>query len=234
MTFEVWQRMAADRYSEIRALQARKIVGLQEILGKNGFHDIEGSLVAADRLDSQDSESTHYREKCLNYVYACKYLQPRSLLEIGFNWGYSASLLLEAVESASLVSIDIAQHWYTRPCGDFLQQIYKHRLSTVWSDSHAALAEQVAAGATYDFAIVDGGHAFRTAEKDIQFCKQLLNPGGILVVDDSDGPNVRAAILATMSGDANYLELTPENFGLFPYEWRGQVCFEQKWYLKKS
>lgn len=228
-----WRNQTVDRYAEIRHIQADKLLPLQDLLAERNFRDIEGSLITAENLHNPGADSPIYREKRLNYVMLLNQLQCRSMMEIGFNWGYSASLLLEASPAGRLHSVDIAEHWYTPPAGDIITDIYPNRFRYTWKDSRQALLDELAAGNRYDMISVDGGHDYATATSDILLGVELLEPGGLLIVDDTDGPSVGAAVLATVAGHADMMELTAANFGLFEFGQSDIPCFEQRYFLKR-
>jgi predicted O-methyltransferase YrrM len=159
----------------------------KELLRSREYRDIEGSLISPDAIDTPEKDGPLYLEKRLNYVYLLHQLRPWSVLEIGFNWGYSASLIMESNPAGSFKSIDIAHHWYTRPAGDQMAQLYPGRFSFAWRDSHDALREEQASGREYDAIIVDGDRGYETARQHIHFSIALLKPGGLRVIDDTDG-----------------------------------------------
>jgi hypothetical protein len=143
---EFWRGRIRDAYREIRSRQATTLLPLKELLRAREYRDVEGSLISPDTIDTPEKDGPLYLEKRLNYVYLLHQLRPWSVLEIGFNWGYSASLIMESFPGCLLKSIDIAHHWYTRPAGDQMAQLYPGRFSFVWLDSHDALREEQASG----------------------------------------------------------------------------------------
>ena len=77
------------------------------------------------------------------------------------------------------------------------------------------------------------GTHFETARLDIALSLDLLSPGGVLMVDDTDAPSVRAALLAAVVPDDGMLELTPENIGIFEFNPTSHPCYEQRYYLSR-
>ena len=227
-----WREHATQRYQEIRRLQATKLLPVQQCLAARQFEKLEGSLISAEQLHNPTNDSPIYLQKRLNYVMLLDQLQCKSMLEIGFNWGYSASLLLESAPG-TLHSIDIGWHWYTPPTGDLIAEIYPDRFRYTWRDSHEALAVELQAGRRYDMISVDGGHDYTIARNDILLSVELLQLGGLLIVDDTDGPSVAAAVLATVADHPEMIELTAQNFGLFEFGQSEIPCFEQRYFLKR-
>ena len=229
-----WRDHAKRRYTDIRQVQASKLLPIQRFLAERNFEKLEGSLISAEQLHNPAGDSPVYLQKRLNYVMLLDQLQCQYMMEIGFNWGYSASLLLESSPASSLHSVDIGWHWYTPPTGDLLAAIYPGRFRYTWQDSREALLTEVAAGNRYDMISVDGGHDYSIARSDIMLSVELLREGGLLMVDDTDGPSVAAAVLATVAGHPDMIELTAANFGLFDFGKSEQPCFEQRYFLKRA
>ena len=229
-----WRENAKRRYKDIRQIQAGKLLPIQQFLARHNYDKLEGSLIAAGQLHDPAQDSSVYLEKRLNYVMLLDQLQCHEMLEIGFNWGYSASLLLESAPASTLHSIDIGWHWYTPPTGDLIAGIYPGRFRYTWQDSRQALLAEVADGHRYDMISVDGAHDYPIARSDILLSVELLKEGGLLMVDDTDGPAVGAAVLATVAGHPDFVELTPANFGLFDFGKSEIPCFEQRYFLKRA
>jgi predicted O-methyltransferase YrrM len=68
----------------------------------------------------------------------------------------------------------------------------------VLEPSSTALPKLVADGLTADAAFVDGSHRFHEVFVDLYFLRKLVQPGGVVVLDDHWWPSVRTA--------ANYFE----------------------------
>jgi hypothetical protein len=229
-----WRDHARRRYSAIRARQAKTLLPLQTMLDIRGFAGIEGSLISPETIHMPRQDSPVYLEKRLNYVLLMDQLQCKRVLEIGFNWGYSASLLLEVTSDSRLHSIDIAMHDYTPPAGELIAGFYPERFTCNWKDSKTALEDEIRAGNRYDAISIDGGHDYATATSDIVLSLQLLDPGGLLIIDDTDAPSVAGAVLATIEDHPDMIELTPANFNLFAFGDSEIPCFQQRYFLKRT
>ncbi len=81
-------------------------------------------------------------------IFSVGELAKSRILEIGFNAGHSASLLLLASEktNASLTIVDIGEHAYMKPCYDHLSATFPDRTRLFIGDSRDKLAELVARG----------------------------------------------------------------------------------------
>jgi predicted O-methyltransferase YrrM len=230
---EFWRDCVRKIYDDVREVQARKLLPLKALLSERNYEEVEGSLISPNNIDQPGLDGEIYKEKRLNYVFLINQLQPRKVLEIGFNWGYSATLVMESCSWSTLRSIDIAQHWYTVLAGELVEQLYRGRFSAVWKDSHTALRDEIAAGNRYDMIIVDGGHSYEIARLDIELSMKLLTPGGVLVVDDTDAPSVRGAVIATVARDERMVELTSENLGVFEFSNTDFPCYEQRYFMSR-
>ncbi len=56
------------------------------------------------------------------------------------------------------------------------------------------LPELVEEGRTFDLAFVDGGHLFEVVFLDLYYLSRLVEPGGLIIVDDMWMPSVRLAV----------------------------------------
>jgi hypothetical protein len=65
--------------------------------------------------------------------------QFNNVLEIGFNAGHSALLMLTANPSLFLTCIDLCEHEYTMPCIEYLHNIFGNRINLIQGNSLVAL-----------------------------------------------------------------------------------------------
>jgi predicted O-methyltransferase YrrM len=81
-------------------------------------------------------------------IFSVGELAKSRILEIGFNAGHSASLLLLASQkaNASLTIVDIGEHAYMKPCYDRVAAEFPERTRLFIGDSRDKLAELVAKG----------------------------------------------------------------------------------------
>lgn len=216
----------------IRSAQTERLKPISKFFDTRGTGDVEGALLDIAAIKNQSAESLLYLEKRLNYVMLLNQLAPKNVLEVGFNFGYSASLILDAAPGAKLTSIDLAEHDYTKPSADILRTIYGERLKNVWGDSREVMAALAFSKRTFDFVVIDGGHSYDIASSDITLGLEMLDTGGIMVVDDTDAPSVRVAVVALLESNPMMIELTPSNIGLFEHLDDGSPCFEQRYFVK--
>ena len=116
----------------------------------------------------------------------------RRALEVGFNAGHSAVLMLEAEPALDLTALDICTHPYTRPCAALLADAYGDRFAFHAGDSRQAL--DGLDGAAFDLVHIDGGHGADVARHDLDWVCRATRPGTRLVVDDVYAPAIAALV----------------------------------------
>jgi hypothetical protein len=116
----------------------------------------------------------------INDVYANH--QPRKMLEIGFNIGYSASMWLEfdPDNKLHLTSVDIGKHSDTQPAARAVKNLHGDRFEFILSDSKIVYPQLK--GQYFDLAFIDGDHSDIGVFNDIELCLKLKIP--FLVFDD--------------------------------------------------
>ena len=111
----------------------------------------------------------------------------RSILEFGFNSGWSSALFLTLFPECVVTSIEILQNETAKQGVKVLAERFPGRHSIVWADS-TRLSTGDLAGVRYDTAFIDGGHDPATVSADIALSRLL----GIrnFIFDDGNHPNV--------------------------------------------
>lgn len=124
-----------------------------------------------------------------------------NILEIGFNSGFSALLMLTANPNLKLTSVDICEHKYTLPCYNYLRSIFGNRIDLVQGDSTKVLRTAIEAYKDVTGYIIDGGHGLNVAETDLKNVIEYAKPGSVLCFDDSDFVELRMMLnMYMMSG----------------------------------
>lgn len=122
----------------------------------------------------------------------------RVVIEIGLGYGSSALAIGEALASqkdAQHLVIDAFQDRFGNVgwdsiTGAGLEPICELRLER----SQLALPRLVAEGFVADAAFVDGSHVFHNVFVDLYFLRELVRPGGLVILDDCDWPSVGTAV----------------------------------------
>jgi hypothetical protein len=112
----------------------------------------------------------------------------RGVLEVGFNAGHSAVIMLEAEPALALTAVDICTHPYTQPCAGLLGAAYGARFAFIPGDSRAVLGG--IDGAAFDLVHIDGGHGADVAAHDLGWFCRAARPGCRLLVDDVYAPAI--------------------------------------------
>lgn len=136
------------------------------------------------------------------------------IMEIGFNSGFSALLMLAANPHLTLDCIDICAHQYTRPCFEYLKSVYGDRINLYAGSSLHALPLVAMTGRDHGAIIIDGGHGISTAESDLYNVIEFGRRGSVICFDDSDFPHLRVLLdmhlltgkLISLSDQVGYLD----------------------------
>ena len=110
--------------------------------------------------------------------------QNTEMLEIGFNSGFSALLLLlSSHSSVKITCVDINCHPYTVPCFNVIKELFPDRIELLVGSSVDILPTLTK---KYDLIHIDGCHLTEIVELDINNSLSLINNNGILIMDDID------------------------------------------------
>ena len=126
--------------------------------------------------------------------------QARVVIEIGLAYGSSALAIGEALVSkgqpdAKHVIIDAYQHQFRDAGSEAITAAGLGNLSTVLTDrSQLALPRLVIEDLIADAAFVDGSHIFHNVFVDLYFLRELVRPGGLIILDDCQWPSVATAV----------------------------------------
>ena len=88
----------------------------------------------------------------------------------------------------------------------------RERVRLIEKRSEVALPELWTGGERYDFAFVDGAHWFENVFIDLVFLARMVEPGGLIVVDDTWMPAIRTAV-SYAAGNLNLARETAEGEG---------------------
>lgn len=138
-------------------------------------------------------------------------LNPKVILETGFNAGHSACCFLNGAPSAKMYTFDICRWGTEHPALEVLKQHFDIQL--IEGDSRKTLPNfiQENSDITVDFIFIDGGHSGNVPFIDIKESMSILNVGGIIFVDDGNAPDVVKAISQIDWSDYEKLEVPPLN-----------------------
>lgn len=135
----------------------------------------------------------------------------RSILEFGFNSGWSSALFLTLFPECVVTSIEIYQNESAKQGVKVLAERFPGRHSIVWADS-TRLSTGDLAGVRYDTAFIDGGHDPETVSADIDLARSL----GIrnFIFDDGNHPNVIPGI----AQHSNLVQVSQNPYAIIRYK----------------
>jgi predicted O-methyltransferase YrrM len=111
----------------------------------------------------------------------------KNVMEIGFNSGFSALLMLLTNPTICISCFDLGEHTYTIPCYEKMKETFGDRINITIGDSIKTLQN---VNNKYDLIHIDGGHSTKVATSDIMNSYRLSNQRTILIMDDYDFPNL--------------------------------------------
>ncbi len=121
-------------------------------------------------------------------------------VEIGLAYGSSALAIAEALlireeEDTRHVIIDPFQHLFNNAGWDAIVAAGLSSHCTLLAErSQLALPRLVTEDFVADAAFVDGSHHFHNVFVDLYFLRELVRPGGLIVLDDCHWPSVGTAV----------------------------------------
>ncbi len=110
-----------------------------------------------------------------------------SVMEIGFNAGFSTLLMLFTNHTMNITCFDLGEHKYTLPCYEKIKETFGERINLIIGDSTKTLTN---VNDIYDLIHIDGGHTTEVAKSDIINSYRLSRKGTILIMDDYDFNNL--------------------------------------------
>jgi predicted O-methyltransferase YrrM len=111
----------------------------------------------------------------------------KKVMEIGFNSGFSALLMLISNPYIKLSCFDLGEHKYAYKCYEKIKETYGDRINIIFGDSTQTLQN---VNDCFDIIHIDGGHSTDIATSDIINSYRLSKKGSILIMDDYDFNNL--------------------------------------------
>ena len=122
------------------------------------------------------------------------------VIEIGLAYGSSALAIAEALaglepHDTKHLIIDAYQDRFHNVGWEAIESAGLGDLCTLFAErSQLALPSMVADGVVADAAFVDGSHIFHNVFVDLYFLRELVRPGGMIILDDCQWPSVATAV----------------------------------------
>lgn len=176
------KNMMDNQYLELEEIESKAkeyLDGILKVVQSNSDF-LDGNLFYVDLDEAVNGiASDDLKEKRRNIVDLVK--GRNEILEIGFNAGHSALLMLLANDKCNITIIDNCKHKYTEACFKYLEGKFPKRLRLIIGDSTEVINE---INSTFDLIHYDGGK-HHTIEKDLRNTLSLVNSNHVLVIDDT-------------------------------------------------
>ncbi len=149
--------------------------------------------------------------------------EARVVVEIGLAYGSSALAIAEALVSqgtddAAHVIIDAFQDQFHDVGWNAIAATGLTEVCSLLRErSQLALPRLVADGLVADAAFVDGSHIFHNVFVDLFFLRDLVRPGGLVILDDCRWPSVATAVRYFESNAGWQIELAARQTRLRAY-----------------
>jgi hypothetical protein len=201
---------AIDFYRSLEESIQDKVIEIDKIVDKMGV-DLEGNCFYHGKTKLTDWRFLYKR---VNYANVMRDFEVKRMLEIGFNAGHSSIVFLEAMRrDGEYISFDLGEHPYSRPCFDYLQTQYPQRKEYIMGDSRKTLPEFLFTHPEYvesfDCVHIDGGHSEDVFVSDIQYAHVCLKSKGILILDDTQLPEISQRIPILLSNGYSFVNQIP-------------------------
>jgi len=147
---------------------------------------LEGNIFMVHHSFAFKNFNTYFKPKNISNVVLNTNIQHG--MEIGFNAGFSALLMLLSNPNMRLTCFDLGEHKYTRPCFLKLKETFGDRITIIFGDSTKTL--QDVTDTTFDVIHIDGGHSVAVAESDIKHAYRLSKDRTIMIMDDYNFPDL--------------------------------------------
>lgn len=154
---------------------------------------VEGNLFCDVTPDGWTYERN--KAKIHNLQVLCK--DKRRIVEIGVNACHSLLLMLLINPTAEYLLFDLNNHRYTEPILAYIKKAFPTtKITAIFGTSVKTVPEYLRANpsehGTYDLCHLDGGHTYDIFSVDYASTRQLLKPGGHVVFDDYEYPEIYA------------------------------------------
>lgn len=110
-----------------------------------------------------------------------------NVMEIGFNAGHSAEILLQNNKTLTLTSFDIGAHDYVSTAKKYIDDVYPGRHKLIIGNSVESVPQFIREfpGVKFDVIFIDGCHEYSIAKADLENCVNLAHSNTIVIMDDT-------------------------------------------------
>jgi predicted O-methyltransferase YrrM len=143
--------------------------------------------------------------------------QPHNLLEIGFGYGISSLFICDAINGMQGISYHIidafqSSSWNTVGIFNLKRAGFENVVTFHEELSELCLPWMLKQGMKFDFALIDGFHAFDHTLVDFFYINKMLSPGGIVVFDDIQLSSIKKVVEYVATYDCYKPLLFPNRF----------------------
>jgi hypothetical protein len=194
---EKWERRVSTILRDLNHV----VVQSGELLEDNYCHFNGGTISRWTPPDPRRSWKRDFLRRAVSPA--------RSVLEMGFNAGHSAAIILGHGDDRSLLAIDIGEHVYASGCADVISHAYPGRFEVRWGASANQLPLlQPTEVQSLDLVHLDGGRGAEVFNGDLAWFLDSVRLGCRLLVNDAFIPRIRERLLA-LCNEGILIEIDP-------------------------
>ena len=145
---------------------------------------LEGNIYSAHH--SFDDTSNSLSNKRWNIYNVLKENKPKTILEIGFNAGFSCLLMKMVVPDVNITCVDLNEHKYVMPCFNKISSDFDGLNIIPGSSYDVGLPQLIKENKKFDFIHIDGDHRLEGATKDMELCLKLCHDNTIILFNDTN------------------------------------------------
>ena len=158
-------------------------------------HWPEGARDRNGRVDPIFGSAKHNPKAVEIYAALASAPSIKTICEVGYNWGATALMWLDASITAKArgISFDLAERLYTNATLQYLNSVYDNRLTLIAGDSTETIPRFTKEHMNGDFAcdliFVDGDHSFEGESLNLKNFRELTqcgSAGSVYIMDDCD------------------------------------------------
>lgn len=146
---------------------------------------LEGNIFTYPRTIKYKEGAYLNRQKNISNLVLNKNI--KNVLEIGFNSGFSALLMLISNPLLKITCLDLYEHTYSLQCYKKIKEVFGDRIKMIKGDSTKVLK---IINSKYDLIHIDGGNTSKVIKSDILNSYRLSKPGTILIMNDYNLKNI--------------------------------------------
>lgn len=150
---------------------------IEEIVKSCGTY-IEGNCFTCNNIFLYAPDMIPKQLNIMEFALKCT-----NVLEIGFNAGHSALLMLIVNPNLKIDIFDINHHKYTEPCLNYLNSVFNNRITAHWGNSNETLKN--IKESKWDGFHIDGSHEEEITIRDLNNIYNLSKDSDLIMIDDT-------------------------------------------------